>query len=112
MFHIQVKDKIFGEDWLKSFATEILDAMYEMTDVVEVVKGLTHLNAHQKADLLWVLQKNKKMLDETLDVYPHEKTFKGRQQSTLDQQLMSTEQHQKTKAISVADNHGHFAQMF
>ncbi len=28
MFHIQLKDKIFGEDWLKSFATEILDAKY------------------------------------------------------------------------------------
>ncbi len=26
MFHIQLKDKIFGEDWLKSFATKILDA--------------------------------------------------------------------------------------
>jgi hypothetical protein len=24
------------------------------------------------------------MFDETLDVYPHEKTFKGRQQSTLE----------------------------
>ncbi len=29
MFHIQLKDKIFGEDWLKSFATEILDAKYK-----------------------------------------------------------------------------------
>jgi hypothetical protein len=27
MFHIQVKDGIFGEDWLECFATEILDAM-------------------------------------------------------------------------------------
>jgi hypothetical protein len=26
MLHIQVKDKIFGEDWLECFATEILDA--------------------------------------------------------------------------------------
>jgi hypothetical protein len=52
MFHIQVKDKIFGENWLKCFATEILDAKYERTDVAEVVKGLTHQNAHQKADLL------------------------------------------------------------
>jgi hypothetical protein len=52
MFHIQVKDKLFGEDWLKSFTTEILDARFERTDVAEVVKGLTHLNAHQKADLL------------------------------------------------------------
>jgi hypothetical protein len=52
VFHIQVEDKIFGEDWLECFATEILDAKYEKTDVAEVVKGLTHLNAHQKADLL------------------------------------------------------------
>ncbi len=52
MFHIQVKDKIFSEDWLECFATEILNAKNEKTDVGEVVKGLTHLNAHQKADLL------------------------------------------------------------
>jgi hypothetical protein len=59
MFHIQVKDELFGEDWLQCFATEILDAKYERTDVVEVVKQLTHLNAHQKADLLIVLQETK-----------------------------------------------------
>jgi hypothetical protein len=51
MFHIQVKDEIFGEDWLECFATEILDAKYDKTDAAEVVKGLTHLNAHQKANL-------------------------------------------------------------
>ncbi len=50
MFNIQVKDKLFGEDWLECFATEILDTNYEQTDVVEVMKGLTHLNAHQKVD--------------------------------------------------------------
>ncbi len=73
MFYIQVKDELFGEDWWKSFATEILDAKYEKTDVAEVMKGLTHLNAHEIADLPWVLQENKKMFDETLDVYPHKK---------------------------------------
>jgi hypothetical protein len=52
MFHIQVEDEIFGEDWLECFATETLDAKYEKTDVAEVVKELTHLNALQKADLL------------------------------------------------------------
>ena len=46
MFHIQVKNKIFDEDWLKSFATEILNAKYKKTDVAEVMKGLTHLDAH------------------------------------------------------------------
>jgi hypothetical protein len=51
-YHIQVKDKLFGEDWLKCFATKILDAKYECTDVAEVVDGLTHLNIHQRADLL------------------------------------------------------------
>jgi hypothetical protein len=66
MFHIQVKGKIFGEDWLECFATEILDAKYEKTDVAKVVKGLTHLNAHQKTDLLQVLQENDKMFDGTL----------------------------------------------
>jgi hypothetical protein len=73
MFHIQVEDEIFGEDWLECFATEILDAKYEKTDVFEVVKGLAHLNAHQKADLLRVLQENNKMFDGTLGVYPHKK---------------------------------------
>ncbi len=29
MFHIQVKDKLYCEDWLKYFATKILDAKYE-----------------------------------------------------------------------------------
>jgi hypothetical protein len=77
MFHIQVKDKLFGEDWLKCFETEILDAKYERTDIIEVMKGPTHLNAHQKADLLWVLQENDKMFDRTLGVHPHKKVHIG-----------------------------------
>jgi hypothetical protein len=42
-------------------------------DVAEVIKGLTHLNTHQKADLLQVFRENEKMFDGTLGVYPHEK---------------------------------------
>jgi hypothetical protein len=53
--------------------TKILDVKYERTDVDEVVKGLTHLNTHQKAELLQVLQENNKMFDGTLGVYPHKK---------------------------------------
>jgi hypothetical protein len=63
MLHIQVKDKLFGEDWLKCFATKILDAKYEKTDVAEVVKRLTHLNVHQKADLFQVLQEKKMSME-------------------------------------------------
>ncbi len=73
MFCIQVEDKLIGKDWLECFAEEIQDAKYERTDVIEAVKGLTHLNAHQKADLLWVLWKKDKMFDGTLGVYPHKK---------------------------------------
>ncbi len=73
MFYIQVEDEIFGEDWLECFATEILDGKYDMTDAAEVMKGLTNLNAHQKADLLRVLQENNKMFSGTLGVYPHKK---------------------------------------
>jgi hypothetical protein len=29
MFHIQMEDKLCGKDWLKCFATKILDANYE-----------------------------------------------------------------------------------
>jgi hypothetical protein len=73
MFHIQVEDKLYGKDWLECFATEILDAKHERTNVVEVMKGLTHLNTHQKADLIQVLQENNKMFDGTLGVYLHKK---------------------------------------
>ncbi len=39
MFHIQLKDEIFGEDWLKSIATEILDAKYKKTDLLRPWKN-------------------------------------------------------------------------
>ena len=58
---------------MNCYATDILDAKYEWTDVAEVVYKLTHLNAHQKKDLLQVLQDNNKMFDGTLGLYPHRK---------------------------------------
>jgi hypothetical protein len=72
-FHIQVENELFGEDWLQSFAIAMLDAKYEFTQVRDVVDQLSHLNMHQKADLLEVLQKHQKMFDGTLGVYPHKK---------------------------------------
>ena len=72
-YFIQLEDELLGEDWLESFATEILDAKYEFTDVRDVVNGLTHLNTQQKADILTVLQKHQQMFDGSLGVYPHKK---------------------------------------
>jgi hypothetical protein len=72
-FHVQVENELFGEDWLQSFAIAMIDAKYEFTQVRDVVDQLSHLNMHQKADLLEVLQKHQKMFDGTLGVYPHKK---------------------------------------
>eukprot|EP00804_Cyclotella_cryptica_P003487 CCRYP_002122-RA/>CCRYP_002122-RA protein AED:0.43 eAED:0.43 QI:0/-1/0/1/-1/1/1/0/143 len=65
MFCIQAEDELFGKDWLSCYATDILDAKYEWTDVAEVVDKQTNLNALQ------VLQDNSKMFEGTLGLYPH-----------------------------------------
>ncbi len=75
MLHIKVNDKLFIKDWLKCLASKILDAKYDKADVAEVVKEITHLSLHQKVDLRWVLQENKKMFYGTLGVYPHKKVL-------------------------------------
>ena len=51
-YFVQLEDKLFGEDWLQCFATEILDAKYDNTDVTDVVNKLEHLSPNQKKDLL------------------------------------------------------------
>ena len=73
MFFIQAEDELFGEDWLNCYVTNILDAKYKWTDVADVVDKLSHLNAHQKKELLQVLQENSSMFDGTLGCYPHHK---------------------------------------
>jgi len=57
-FNIQVEDELFSEDWLDCFATEILDAKYELTDVADVVNQMNHLNQKQKDDILAILKKH------------------------------------------------------
>ncbi len=56
MFHIQVKNKIFDEDWLKRFATEILTAKYKNTDVAD------HPDSHQKQTCFECYRKMKRCL--------------------------------------------------
>ena len=52
MFCIQNDDQLFGEDWLQSYVTQILDAKYNFTDVRDVVDKLTHLNQSLKKVML------------------------------------------------------------
>ena len=70
-YFIQLENEILGEDWLECYATEILDAKYEWTDVSDVVKELHHLDQKQKDDILQVLKKHS--FDGTLGVYLHKK---------------------------------------
>ena len=70
---IHIEDEILGKDWLQCYATEILDAKYEWTDVKDVVKGLTHLTQTQQNNLLQVFEKHTNMFDGSLGVYPHKK---------------------------------------
>ena len=37
--YVQIEDEPFGEDWLDSYATTILDAKYEKADILEVVNN-------------------------------------------------------------------------
>jgi len=71
--HVQTEDELLGEDWLDNYATEILDAKYNKTDVNDVVKQQSHLTATQKKDLLELLTKHSKLFSGKLGSYPHKK---------------------------------------
>lgn len=63
MFLIQTKNVLSGEDWLQCYSTETLETKYKWTEVIDVTDKLTHVNAHQKADLLKALKENSEIVD-------------------------------------------------
>ena len=63
---IQLEDEFLGDDWLRSYATEILDAKYEWTDITEIVSGLKHLDLSQQRDILDVLKNHASIFDGSL----------------------------------------------
>ncbi len=46
MYHIQFEDELLGKDLLELYATEILDAKYQWTDIWDVMESLMQLTAH------------------------------------------------------------------
>ena len=70
---IQIEDELLGEDWLDSYATEILDAKYTVLDIDGFVNDMNHLTDAQKDDTRSLLKKHEKLFDATLGVYPHKK---------------------------------------
>ena len=71
---VQHEDAFLGEEWIDNFlANPILDAKYDKADLPQIVSEMKHLDSKQKADLLLILQKHKKLFDGTLGVYPHKK---------------------------------------
>ena len=69
--YVQVEDELFGEDWLDSYATTILDATYEKADILEVANNQKQLNTAQRNDLFRKLKKHESLFDDTLGMYPH-----------------------------------------
>ena len=61
-YFIQHEDELLGQDWLQLYATEILDAKYEWTDVRDVIDTQHHLTASQKCNLLTVLKHHQNSL--------------------------------------------------
>jgi len=59
------------EDWLDKYATKILDAKYNKTNVNDVVQQHSHLSASQKKDLLELLTTYSKLFSGKLGSYPH-----------------------------------------
>ena len=60
---LQQEDELLGEDWLNSFATEILDTKYKHLDTDKVVNDMSHLTNSQKDDTGDLLNKHKKFFD-------------------------------------------------
>ncbi len=106
MFDIQVKDELFGKDWPKSFATEILDTKYKKTDVAEVMKGLTHLDAHQKQTCFECYRKTKSCLMKLL-MFIHMKRLSKEDNRahwiSISHQLNKVKRHKQYPLLIITD---------
>ena len=68
----QLEEEDLGVD-VNSFLTmPILEAKYQDTNIVSVIKQCTHLNQFQKAGLCTMLEQHTKLFDGTLGKYPGE----------------------------------------
>ena len=65
----------FGDDFMESLATTILDATYNKFDLDEVISNQRHLTKKQQRELKKVLVKFEKLFDRTLGMYPHRKVY-------------------------------------
>ena len=63
----------FGDDFMESLATSILNATYNKVGFGKVIDNQKHLNKKQQRELKKVLIKFEKLFDGTLGVYPHRK---------------------------------------
>ena len=70
IYHVQDKDKLFGEDGFGSYTIkEFLDAKYDKLDIKEVISHQSYLNTIQKYDFDISVQKYKELFDWTLGLY-------------------------------------------
>ncbi len=64
---------LLGDQVVDLFATCILDAKYEQTNIHDVAFNQHHLSLDQRRDLFNILSKHNKLFDGSLGVYPHKK---------------------------------------
>ena len=73
MLYAQEDKEWFGDDFMESLATTILDATYIKVDLDEVINDQKLLNKKQLRELKKVLINFEKLFDGTLSVYPQRK---------------------------------------
>ena len=61
----------FGDDFMESLATTILDATYNKVDLDKVICDQKHSTKKQQRELKKVIVKFKKLFNRTLGMYPH-----------------------------------------
>jgi hypothetical protein len=62
MYQIQFEDELLGQDWLEIYASEILDARYQWTDVTDMVPSSTTLLLNNKQTCLQSYERIKSSL--------------------------------------------------
>ena len=73
MLYAQEEKEWFGDEFMESFATTILDSTYHKVDLDEVINNQKHLTEQQQKELHKLLSKFAKFFDVTIVVYPHRK---------------------------------------
>ena len=75
MLDVKEDKEWFGDDFVESLTTTILDATYNKVDLDKVINDQKHLNKKQQRELKKVLVKFEKLFNRTPGVYLHRMVY-------------------------------------